>query len=117
MDFTYLAAQTFGDDQLEDELLALFLAQSRRIIPSLSTLAAGAQDDAAHLLKGSAHAIGADDVAAAAAAWQACDPAARGPGSLPHRDLVATFAATEASIETHRASRRAPGFREAPPRP
>ena len=106
MNFTYLAAQTFGDDTLEEELLVLFLAQAHRLIPVIAASGVKAKNDAAHLLRGSAHAIGAEEVAAAAAACQTGDPDDRAGETAAMGALLAAFAATEAAIKTHLASRR-----------
>lgn len=64
IDRAHLDAQTFGDADLAAELLGLFAAQCRRILPSLSDAALPAQDrsDLAHTLKGSAAAVGAHRV-------------------------------------------------------
>jgi HPt (histidine-containing phosphotransfer) domain-containing protein len=79
LDLGYLAAQTFGDENLERQLLALFRVQARQIVSNLqdATFASPAvRADFAHLLKGSALAIGATRVAAMAAAYESliCAP-------------------------------------------
>ena len=67
LDLVHLARQTFGDRELERELLGLFEAQCRRLLPVLAR-AAGFEDraHAAHTLKGAARAVGAWRVAAVA---------------------------------------------------
>lgn len=68
IDLRHLAEQTFGNGDLEAEVLRLFLKQSRDCLDRLS-----AAPDArlAHLLLGSARGIGARAVAEAAAALEA----------------------------------------------
>jgi HPt (histidine-containing phosphotransfer) domain-containing protein len=70
IDFDHLKRMTLGDDGLEQEVLAMFLAQSARLV---ATLAAMPSDAAAlaHTLKGSARAIGAFAVAEAAGRLEA----------------------------------------------
>lgn len=61
-----LRRMTLGDADLEREVLEMFVAQAVRLFDRLNAM----PDDAsaiAHTLKGSARAIGADDVAEAAA--------------------------------------------------
>jgi len=68
IDLVHLARQTDGDTQLEGELLAMFDAQSAKLSARLALAEVGAQAkaDIAHRLRGSALAIGARRVAAAA---------------------------------------------------
>lgn len=70
IDFEHLKRMTLGDAGLEQEVLAMFSAQSAKL---LSTLAAMPSDAGAlaHTLKGSARAIGALAVADAAARLEA----------------------------------------------
>ena len=70
IDFEHLKRMTLGDAGLEQEVLAMFAAQSARLIGLLN---AGSADAAAlaHTLKGSARAIGALGVAEAAARFEA----------------------------------------------
>ena len=77
VDFAFLAVQTFDDLDLQKEVLSLFVAQARRLTPTLPGLDGQAQNDAAHLLKGSARGIGAWSTAAAAEAYEAAPPAER----------------------------------------
>jgi Hpt domain len=73
LDLGHLDAQTLGDAALEQQLLTLFRVQARQI---LSDLQNGRFDspqmnaDFAHLLRGSALAIGATRVAAMAGAYE-----------------------------------------------
>jgi HPt (histidine-containing phosphotransfer) domain-containing protein len=68
IDLVHLARQTGGDQELERELLALF---SQQCVRHLRTIHHAADDEArmaaAHTLKGAAQAIGAWQVAEAAA--------------------------------------------------
>ncbi len=72
LDLSHLSAQTLGDEALERQLLTLFRAQARQIVSTLNnaTFAAEVNADFAHLLKGSALAIGATRVAGMAAAYE-----------------------------------------------
>lgn len=73
IDLVHLARQTFGERELESELLRLFDRQSRQIVDRL-TDGPVAEDrwraELAHTLKGSARAVGAFGVAAAAEAYE-----------------------------------------------
>ena len=75
IDLVHLARQSLGDKGLECELLALFERQAGQILARLAQDMAAtnpkARADLAHTLKGSALAIGANRVAAAAAAYEA----------------------------------------------
>ena len=70
LDIEHLRRMTLGDDSLEREVLAMFSAQAVRLAGTLATLPADA-GALAHTLKGSARAIGAFGVAAAAARLEA----------------------------------------------
>jgi HPt (histidine-containing phosphotransfer) domain-containing protein len=73
LDLGYLASQTLGDQNLERQLLTLFRVQARQIVLNLRNTAFTSPKvhaDFAHLLKGSALAIGATRVAAMAAAYE-----------------------------------------------
>ena len=96
LDLDHLSRQTAGDRALEGELLALFEAQCARLRPLLAAgRPSGERADAAHTLKGSARAIGAWRLAAAADRLEA---ALRGGGPEP----AALMAGFEAIIETTR---------------
>ena|SRR5450631_2242669 len=74
IDFEHLKRMTLGDAGLEHEVLAMFAAQSAKLIGTLASLPKDASKDApalAHTLKGSARAIGAFGVADAAARLEA----------------------------------------------
>jgi len=64
LDLVHLARQTFGDRDLEREVLALFEAQCRRLLPVLAGAGERERGDAAHTLKGAARAVGAWRLAA-----------------------------------------------------
>jgi len=70
IDFAHLKRMTLGDAGLEQEVLAMFAAQSAQLIGALAALPADAPA-LAHTLKGSARAIGAFGVAEAAARLEA----------------------------------------------
>jgi HPt (histidine-containing phosphotransfer) domain-containing protein len=66
IDMVYLARQSGGDHELEQELLALFADQCIRHLDTIRQAGTEAGCDAAHTLKGAARAIGAWQVADAA---------------------------------------------------
>src|SRR4051794_27868790 len=70
IDFEHLKRMTLDDAGLEQEVLAMFAAQSARLMAALATVPADAAA-LAHTLKGSARAIGAFGVAEAAARLEA----------------------------------------------
>lgn len=70
LDFDHLKRMTLDDAGLEHEVLAMFAAQSAKLIGTLAALPADASA-LAHTLKGSARAIGAFGVADAAARLEA----------------------------------------------
>jgi HPt (histidine-containing phosphotransfer) domain-containing protein len=78
IDFEHLKRITLGDAGLEHEVLAMFAAQSAKLLDALAILPpeAGAL---AHTLKGSARAIGAFAVAEAAAGLEAALADGRDP--------------------------------------
>jgi HPt (histidine-containing phosphotransfer) domain-containing protein len=70
INIAHLQRMTLGDAGLEREVLAMFSAQAVRLAGTLATMPADA-GALAHTLKGSARAIGAFGVAAAAAGLEA----------------------------------------------
>jgi HPt (histidine-containing phosphotransfer) domain-containing protein len=73
IDLVHLAKQTFGERDLEAELLRLFDRQAVQIVARLADTNHGAgrwRADLAHTLKGSARAVGAFGVASAAEAFE-----------------------------------------------
>jgi HPt (histidine-containing phosphotransfer) domain-containing protein len=96
IDFEHLNRMTLGDAGLEQEVLAMFVAQSARLVSMLATKPSDA-GALAHTLKGSARAIGAFDVADAADRLEAA--IARGfavPAALA--ELVEAVAQAQAAI-------------------
>jgi HPt (histidine-containing phosphotransfer) domain-containing protein len=78
IDLAHLARMTLGDAHLEHEVLAMFSAQSAKLLDTLATLPAEAAA-LAHTLKGSAKAIGALAVADAASGLEAALAAGSDP--------------------------------------
>ncbi|MEI2734343.1 MAG: Hpt domain-containing protein [Rhodoblastus sp.] len=96
IDLVHLSRQTFGERDLESELLRLFDRQSRQIVARLTdgpVAEARWRADLAHTLKGSARAVGAFGVAAAAEAYE-LDARA---GADPARALSTLTVAVEAA--------------------
>lgn len=88
IDLDHLRRMTLGDVRLEREVLTMFSTQAARILGELAILPADAATHA-HTLKGSAGAIGASAVAAAAAHLEI----ALSGGSDPAQPLAALGAA------------------------
>jgi HPt (histidine-containing phosphotransfer) domain-containing protein len=94
IDLVHLARQTGGDHELERELLALFAQQCVRHLRAIhATDDAQTKMDAAHTLKGAARAIGAWQVAAAAAAIEQHLAATDSRGAEAAMDTLALAAA------------------------
>jgi HPt (histidine-containing phosphotransfer) domain-containing protein len=70
VDLVFLARQTFGDRQVETEVLRLFLAQAPKLVDQIDAASGEERVRAAHRLVGAARAIGARDVAEAAGALE-----------------------------------------------
>ncbi len=68
IDFTHLARQTMGDKELEIEVLQLFSRNARTLLHELSAADDAGMKSISHRLKGSADAVGAFNVSAAAEA-------------------------------------------------
>jgi HPt (histidine-containing phosphotransfer) domain-containing protein len=97
IDFEHLGRMTLGDAGLEQEVLAMFVAQSTTLVSTLAAMPADASA-LAHTLKGSARAIGAFSVADAAARLEAA--IARGfDTSAALAELGETVAEARAAIE------------------
>ena len=97
IDFEHLKRMTLDDPGLEREVLAMFAAQSARLMATLATVPADA-GALAHTLKGSARAIGAFGVADAATRLEAV----LGAGADPSRliaELGDAVALARAAIE------------------
>jgi HPt (histidine-containing phosphotransfer) domain-containing protein len=102
LDLVHLSRQTFGDHALETELLTLFDRQAAHFAERLRAPWGGADDararvELAHMLKGSASAVGAFGVARAA---QACEAALRaaGPGETACDALIGEIGRARAAI-------------------
>ena len=97
IDFEHLSRMTLGDASLEQEVLAMFVAQSTTLVSTLAAMPVDASA-LAHTLKGSARAIGAFSVADAAARLEAA--IARGfDTSAALAELGETVAEARAAIE------------------
>ncbi|MFB9265806.1 Hpt domain-containing protein [Bradyrhizobium erythrophlei] len=97
IDLDHLQRMTLGDAGLEQEVLAMFSAQSAKIFGELTALPAeGAAR--AHTLKGSARAIGAFGVAEAAARLEAGVATGSDPSDLL-AELGTAIAEARAAID------------------
>ncbi len=97
IDFEHLSRMTLGDAGLEQEVLAMFVAQSTTLVSTLAAMPVDASA-LAHTLKGSARAIGAFSVADAAARLEAA--IAKGfDTSAALAELGETVAEARAAIE------------------
>jgi HPt (histidine-containing phosphotransfer) domain-containing protein len=97
IDFEHLKRMTLGDAALEQEVLAMFAAQSAKLMAALAAAPADA-GALAHTLKGSARAIGALGVAEAAARLEAVLANGADPSSLV-AELGDAVALARAAIE------------------
>ena len=97
IDLDHLQRMTLGDAGLEQEVLAMFSAQSAKLLDTLAALPpeSGAL---AHTLKGSARAIGASTVAEAAASLEAALSSGRDP-SEPLAELSEAVAQARIAID------------------
>ena len=97
IDFAHLQRMTLGDAGLEQEVLAMFAAQSASLLSTLATMPADAPA-LAHTLKGSARAIGAFAVADAAARLEAVISGGADPADQL-TELADTVALARTAIE------------------
>ncbi len=97
LDLDHLQRMTLGDAGLEQEVLAMFSAQSAKIFGEL-TASPAEGGTRAHTLKGSARAIGAFGVAEAAARLEAALSTGSDP-SDPLAELGAAIADARAAID------------------
>lgn len=97
LDLAHLARMTLGDTALEQEVLAMFAAQSASLMDALVALPADASD-VAHTLKGSALAIGAFRVAEAAE-WLELTLRRQDDAGLPLTMLTEAVAETRLAID------------------
>jgi HPt (histidine-containing phosphotransfer) domain-containing protein len=101
IDLVHLSRQTLSDQALEVELLDLFERQSARIIAQLRQPDAGdakIRGDLAHMLRGSALAVGAGRVARSAQIYEASCAAPRGSAGAALDALAETVAEARAAI-------------------
>ncbi|KAA2237273.1 Hpt domain-containing protein [Salinarimonas soli] len=110
LDLAHLAQATFGDADLEAEVLDLFKDQCRRLAPLLASDApAQERREGAHTLKGAARAIGAGRLAAVLE--RAETSLADGSPNPEHiavlRDFAAALAPTLAAVEARRSTHAA----------
>ncbi|WP_156964745.1 histidine phosphotransferase [Methylocapsa aurea] len=94
LDFAYLARQTFGDADLEAELLRAFQSQAASILQQLQgrqPMTARQKADFAHLLQGSARAIGAIRVGQAAEIFETHSAGAGPAADAALRELAAAI--------------------------
>ncbi|AWN47810.1 phosphorelay protein [Methylobacterium terrae] len=91
LDRAHLAQQTFGDDDLAREVLALFSGQCDRLLPGIADpdRDGAGRADLAHTLKGSALGVGAMRVAALAGRLESALRAGDAPAI---RDLAPALA-------------------------
>lgn len=105
VDLTHLRRYTFGNEELEHELLGLFIDHAPQTLAELA--AAKTQKDwhaAAHALKGSARAVGAHAVADLATAAERLDIGDEAGRQSQLRVLATALAAARDFIEGHRAA-------------
>jgi hypothetical protein len=97
IDLVHLSRQTLSDQALEVELLDLFDRQSARIVAQLREAGGGdgkVRGDLAHMLRGSALAVGAGRVARLAQIYEArCAAAACGPAAAAALEALAAAVA------------------------
>ena len=98
IDFKHLKRMTLDDAGLEQEVLAMFAAQSAQLIGAIASLPSDA-GALAHTLKGSARAIGAFGVAEAAVRLEAVLADGTDPSRLV-TELGDAVALARAVIET-----------------
>lgn len=100
IDWDYFSRQTFGDGDLQTELLILFDRQATELAARMAAPAGddqnGSRRDLAHMIKGSARAIGAFEVGRAAEAFES---ALNGGGDDPAERLGALEAALRRAQE------------------
>jgi HPt (histidine-containing phosphotransfer) domain-containing protein len=102
IDLVHLARQTLSDQALERELLGMFERQSARIVAQLvdgPSKDAKIRRDLAHMLKGSALAIGAGRVARSAQLYETnCAAAPGGAGAAALERLAEAVTEARATI-------------------
>jgi HPt (histidine-containing phosphotransfer) domain-containing protein len=105
LDLDHLTTATFGDADLEAEVLDLFRDQCRRLAPVLASAAPlPERREGAHTLKGAARAIGAGDLAAALDRLEAALASGTPSDAIaPLRDFAGALAPTLAAVDARRA--------------
>lgn len=98
LDRDHLARMTFGDRELEREILQLFDRQSELLLERMRISEPGAIATLAHTLKGSAVGIGATRVARAAAEVESVAQAKPGESSRALGQLAQTVEEARAEI-------------------
>ena len=99
LDLAHLSRQTMGDKDVEREVAGMFLDQTSAVLRAIREAArATERSDAAHQLKGSARAVGAWRVAAAAEIVERMDEDA------PAERLLEAMANLHASVAEARAA-------------
>lgn len=108
LDTQHLSQQTFGDVELERDILALFREQCQKLVPVISgNCQLPSRVDAAHTLKGGARAVGAIVVARVAdeveTALRRHGELSRGQSDALSRCVVEIRAAIDARLAEPRA--------------
>ena len=101
LDLVHLARQCLGDHELEAELLQLFRQQAPALMARLSGsphLSLDAKAKIAHMLRGSALAVGAGRVAGAARRIEELASAAGEQGSAEARAIAALLSAVAEAL-------------------
>ncbi len=96
LDRDHLTRQTFGDPDLQAELLGLFVRQARTIVASLAVPGDSGKADRLHTLIGSARAVGFFDLASEA---EILERALRGPAPVGEALPAGLARAVERAIE------------------
>ncbi len=95
IDLVHLARQCGGDQDLEQELLALFADQCVKHLMVIRSANARIGSDAAHTLKGAARAIGA---------WQVAEAAQKVEEALTHRSVAEGYGELAIAADEARAA-------------
>lgn len=100
VDWDHLSRQTFGDRELEKELLTLFSTQAASFVARLDDSAedAAGRRRIAHTLQGSARAIGAFDLANAAQEYESALTGAAGECAARRDELSRRLDAAQTAI-------------------
>lgn len=101
IDLVHLARQTFGSNELEREVLGLFVAQTRLLVERIAAATPAERGALVHRLKGSARGVGATRVAALAEALEAPE-LAEGEARRLVDELIAAEAEARAFVDAIR---------------